>query len=112
MQAPRTNLSSLEQAGDFTIEQNSPTVDSSGENRSGEGAGVEEANPVTPRDKNKILEGLENPEPGRERLVPKGAIAEEETKREPLVEQLMHSSTAIPHEKVSREPDQYREPLI
>lgn len=96
-----SSVSSLERAGGFEIERASMRESS-----------LEDKNPVTPRDRNDLLAGLENPAPVQSRMASRGAAMNEEPKKEPLVEQLLHGSTAIPHETIAHEPDQYREPLV
>ncbi|MCX6716042.1 MAG: hypothetical protein NT077_03430 [Candidatus Taylorbacteria bacterium] len=119
-----SSLSSLERAGDFTIERE-PMKE----------AALEDKNPVSEKDRSKLIANLENPTPVKPRMATSGAAFTEEIRdestNEPLVEQLLHGSTAIPEEKVVRQPeipkpsqpgkqelkkpvsnDPYREPVI
>ena len=112
--AAESGVSSLERAGGFEIERTSMRESS-----------LEDKDPVTSRDRNDILAGLENPAPVVPRMTSSGASVTNggETRSEPLVEQLLRSSTAIPEEKINHEPnksepkppatnDPYREAVI
>lgn len=93
-----STVSSLEQAGDFTIERESAKE-----------AILEGKNPVTPRDRADLIAGLENPAPVVPRMASRGTDMTNGNGHtpmtEPLVDQLLHNSTAIPHEKITQEPE-------
>jgi hypothetical protein len=95
------DISALEKAGGFEIERPSESVMAKKPMNLLEDTAVEE--------KHDIMAGIEDPEPVVMR--PAGAAP----RKEPLVDQLLRGTTAVPEKKVMREEkqgdDPYREPI-
>lgn len=91
-------MAPLERAGGFEIERDSMRESS-----------LEDKNPVTPHDRANLLAAFENPPPVQSRMASRGAAMTNgngtEPKTEPLVDQLLRGSTAIPEEKITHVPE-------
>jgi len=92
------SISSLEHAGSFDVMKESDSE------QTGLVGGKEDTSEVGPRDKNSILEGIENPIPATATRVPK---MNTESFKEPLVDHLLKNSTADPVRPLSESQPTY-----
>jgi hypothetical protein len=89
--------SSLEAAGGFTIEHEIPGNGEASAERESRAAEA-----MTTNDRINLLADIENPKPTKETTVPKGIMAQEPIRKEPLVDQLLKGGASIPEEKIVR----------